>query len=122
MLAFSARCVKEAKANVSASLASEPIAIRPKPRRLQCPTTDGTNDEELQYPPVHSNTAGRITDRSKARAINTTQHTDTLMTQPSATARKGVTEEERLAHDAEQYRAAEGSKRQSKKSNQALNL
>ncbi|KAF9488745.1 hypothetical protein BDN71DRAFT_1435909 [Pleurotus eryngii] len=90
--------------------------------KLQCPTTDGTNDEELQYPPVHSNTAGRITDRSKAHAINTPQHTHTLTSQPSATARKRVMEEERLAHDAEWYWAAEGSKWQSKKSNQALNL
>ncbi|KAF9493999.1 hypothetical protein BDN71DRAFT_1449466, partial [Pleurotus eryngii] len=113
--------LKGAKADVSASLASEPIAIRPKPRRLQLLATE-TNDPEPQYPPVHSNMAGRVTDRSEARAINTAQHTNMLMTQPSATARKRVTEEERLAHDAERYRAAEGSKRQSKKSNQALNL
>ncbi|KAF9499290.1 hypothetical protein BDN71DRAFT_1428304 [Pleurotus eryngii] len=77
-----------------------------RPRRLQHPTTGGTNDEELQYPPVHSNTAGCVTDRSKVHAINTSQHTQTLMTQPSATARKKVTEEERLVHDAEWYRAA----------------
>ncbi|KAF9487233.1 hypothetical protein BDN71DRAFT_1514178 [Pleurotus eryngii] len=114
--------LKGAKANVSASLVSEPIAIRPKPCRLQRPATEETNDPELQYPPVHSNAAGRVTDQSEARAINTLQHTNTLTTQPSATTRKRVTEEERLAHDVEQYRAAEGSKRQSKKSNQALNL
>ncbi|KAF9486685.1 hypothetical protein BDN71DRAFT_1594816 [Pleurotus eryngii] len=114
--------LKGAKADVSASLASEPIAIRLKPRRLQRPATEETNDSEPQYPPVHSNTAGRVTDRSKARATNTAaQHTNTLTTQPSATARKRVTEEERLARDAEQYRAAEGSKRQSKKSSRALN-
>lgn len=113
--------LKGAKADVSASLASQPIAIRPKPRRLQRPATEETNDPEPQYPPVHSNTAGRVTDRSEARAINTAQHTNTLTTQPSATTRKRVTEEERLARDAEQYRAAEGSKRQSKKSSRALN-
>ncbi|KAF9490092.1 hypothetical protein BDN71DRAFT_1434932 [Pleurotus eryngii] len=114
--------LKGARADVSASLASEPIAIRLKPRRLQCPATEETNDPALQYPPVHSNTAGRITDRSEAREINSPQHTHTLTTQPSATARKRVTEEERLAQDAEWYWAAEGSKRQSKKSNHALNL
>ncbi|KAF9497281.1 hypothetical protein BDN71DRAFT_1445029 [Pleurotus eryngii] len=59
--------------------------------------------------------------KADARAINTAQHTNTLTTQPSATTRKRVTEEERLARDAEQYRAAEGSKRQSKKSSHALN-
>ena len=113
--------LKGAKADISASLASQPIAIQPKPRRLQRPATEETNDPEPQYPPVHSNTAGRVTDRSEARAINTAQHTNTLTTQPSATTRKRVTEEERLARDAEQYRAAEGSKRQSKKSSRALN-
>ncbi|KAF9491257.1 hypothetical protein BDN71DRAFT_1453153, partial [Pleurotus eryngii] len=113
--------LKGGKANVSASLASELIAIRPKPRRLQRPATEETNDPEPQYPPVHSNTAGQVTDRSEARAINTAQHTNTLTAQPSATTRKRVTEEERLAHDAERYRAAEGSKRQSKKSSCALN-
>ncbi|KAF9489502.1 hypothetical protein BDN71DRAFT_1512075 [Pleurotus eryngii] len=113
--------LKGAKADVSASLASEPIAIRPKPRRLQRPATEETNDPEPQYPPVHSNTAGRVTDQSEAHAINTAQHTNTLTTQLSATTRKRVTEEERLARDAEQYRAAEGSKRQSKKSSRALN-
>ncbi|KAF9489831.1 hypothetical protein BDN71DRAFT_1525987 [Pleurotus eryngii] len=113
--------LKGAKADVSASLASEPIAIRPKPRRLQRPATEETNDPELQYPPEHSNPAGRVTDRSEACVINTAQHTNTLTTQPSATARKRVTEEERLAHDAERYRAAEGSKRQSKKSSRTLN-
>ncbi|KAF9487328.1 hypothetical protein BDN71DRAFT_1458636 [Pleurotus eryngii] len=89
---------------------------------LQRPATEETNDPALQYPPEHSNLAGRVTDRSEARAINTAQHTNMLMTQPSATARKRVTEEERLAHDAEGYRAAKGSKRQSKKSSCALNL
>ncbi|KAF9490098.1 hypothetical protein BDN71DRAFT_1434936 [Pleurotus eryngii] len=85
-------------------------------------STEETNDPELQYSPVHSNMASRVTDRSEARVINTPQHTNTLTTQPSATARKRVTEEERLARDAEQYRAAEGSKRQSKKSSRSLNL
>ncbi|KAF9487689.1 hypothetical protein BDN71DRAFT_1436650 [Pleurotus eryngii] len=113
--------LKGAKPDISASLASQPIAIRPKPRRLQRPATEETNDPEPQYPPVHSNTAGRTTDRSEARAINTAQHTNTLTTQPSATTRKRVTEEERLAHDAERYRAAESSKQQSKKSSRALN-
>ncbi|KAF9497856.1 hypothetical protein BDN71DRAFT_1444288 [Pleurotus eryngii] len=113
--------LKGARADVSASLTSELIAIRPKPRRLQLPATEETNDPEPQYPPVHSNTAGPVTDQSEARAINTAQHTNTLTTKPSATARKRVTEEERLAHDAERYRAAEGSKRQPKKSSRALN-
>ncbi|KAF9489678.1 hypothetical protein BDN71DRAFT_1498903 [Pleurotus eryngii] len=85
------------------------------------PATEETNDPEPQYPPVHSNTASRVTDQSEARVINTAQHTSTLTTQPSATARKRVTEEERLARDAEQYQAAEGSKRQSKKSSRTLN-
>ncbi|KAF9488823.1 hypothetical protein BDN71DRAFT_1456880 [Pleurotus eryngii] len=49
-------------------------------------------------------------------------HTNTLTTQPSATARKRVTEEERLARDAERYQAAKGSKQQSKKSSRSLNL
>ncbi|KAF9489116.1 hypothetical protein BDN71DRAFT_1456530 [Pleurotus eryngii] len=120
--ALAKKRLKGAKADVSAALASEPIAIRPKPRRLQLPATEETNDPELQSPPEHSNMASRVTNRSEARAINTAQHTNTLTTQPSATTRKRVTEEERLAHDAERYRAAEGSKRQSKKSNQALNL
>ncbi|KAF9494653.1 hypothetical protein BDN71DRAFT_1563463 [Pleurotus eryngii] len=91
--------LKGTRADVSASLASEPIAIRPKPCRLQRPATEETNDPELQYP----------------------THTNTLTTQLSATARKRVTEEERLARDAERYQAAEGSKRQSKKSSHALN-
>ncbi|KAF9499015.1 hypothetical protein BDN71DRAFT_1526492 [Pleurotus eryngii] len=97
--------LKGARANVLASLASELIAIRLKPCRLQHPATGGTN-EELQYPPVYSNTASHITDQSE----------------PSATARKRVTEGERLAQDAEQYWAAEGSKWQSKKLSCALNL
>ncbi|KAF9492748.1 hypothetical protein BDN71DRAFT_1497362 [Pleurotus eryngii] len=105
--------LKGAKADVSASLTSELIAIRPKPHRLQRPATEETNDPESQYPPVHSNMASRVTDRS--------EHTNTLTTQPSATTRKRVTEEERLANNAEQYQAAEGSKRQSKKSSRALN-
>ncbi|KAF9491577.1 hypothetical protein BDN71DRAFT_1433879 [Pleurotus eryngii] len=91
------------------------------PARLQCPATEETNDPELQYPTVHSNTASCVTDWSEVHAINTPQHTNTLTTQPSATARKRVTEEERLAQDAEQYWVAEGSKRQSKKLSHALN-
>ncbi|KAF9492594.1 hypothetical protein BDN71DRAFT_1433152 [Pleurotus eryngii] len=113
--------LKGARANVSASLASELIAIQPKPCRLQRPATEETNDPELQYPPVHSTTASCVTDQSEACAINTPQHTNTLMTQLSATARKRVTEEERLALDAERYQAAEGSKQQFKKLSCALN-